>query len=132
MTPANVDCVKRAAEPISCEQWNSGYGADSGPSRGDPRIGAIRPSATSTAAVCNVRNTEGFRTPALCRCAVTGRGAGGGKSRKEETAGRKRRGVVTLSKRRREAGLLCGTSSGRDDLAPRGHRCGAEHAVRLS
>ena len=41
-------------------------------------------------------------------------------------------GVVTLSKRRREAGLLCGTSSGRDDLAPRGHRCGAEHAVRLS
>jgi Tautomerase enzyme len=41
-------------------------------------------------------------------------------------------GVVTLSKRRREAGLLCGTSSGRDDLAPLGHRCGAEHAVRLS
>ena len=34
-------------------------------------------------------------------------------------------GVVTLSKRRREAGLLCGTSSGRDDLAPRGHRRGA-------
>jgi transposase len=41
-------------------------------------------------------------------------------------------GVVTLSKRRREAGLLCGTSSGRDDLAPRGHRRGAKHAVRLS
>ena len=42
------------------------------------------------------------------------------------------RGVVTLSKRRREAGLLCGTSSGRDDLAPRGHRRGAKHAVRLT
>jgi hypothetical protein len=41
-------------------------------------------------------------------------------------------GVVTLSKRRREAGALCGTSSGRDDLAPRGHRRGAEHAVGLS
>ena len=36
-----------------------------------------------------------------------------------------KRGVVTLSKRRREAGLPCGTSSGRDDLAPRGHRRGA-------
>jgi hypothetical protein len=41
-------------------------------------------------------------------------------------------GVVTLSKRRREAALLCGTSSGRDDLAPRGHRRGAKHTVRLS
>jgi hypothetical protein len=40
-------------------------------------------------------------------------------------------GVVTLSKRRREAGLLRGTSSGRDDLAPRGHRRGAKRAVRL-
>jgi choline dehydrogenase-like flavoprotein len=34
-------------------------------------------------------------------------------------------GVVTLSKRRGETRLLCGTSSGRDDLAPRGHRRGA-------
>ena len=34
-------------------------------------------------------------------------------------------GVVTLSKRRREVGLLCETSSGRDDLAPRAHRRGA-------
>jgi hypothetical protein len=41
-------------------------------------------------------------------------------------------GVVTLSKRRREAGLPCETSGGRDDLAPRGHRRGAKHAVRLS
>jgi transposase-like protein len=38
-------------------------------------------------------------------------------------------GVVTLSKRQREAGLLCRTSSGRDDLAPRAHCRGAEHAV---
>ena len=41
------------------------------------------------------------------------------------------RGVVTLSKRRREAGLLCGTSSGLDDLAPRAHRRGTKRAVRL-
>jgi class 3 adenylate cyclase len=34
-------------------------------------------------------------------------------------------GAVTLSKRRREAGLVGATSSGRDDLAPRAHRRGA-------
>ena len=34
-------------------------------------------------------------------------------------------GVVTLSERRRKAGLPCDTSSGGDDLAPRGHRRGA-------
>jgi hypothetical protein len=42
------------------------------------------------------------------------------------------KGVVTLSERRRKAGLPCDTSSGPDDLAPRGHRRGAEHTVRLS
>ena len=34
-------------------------------------------------------------------------------------------GAVTLSKRRREAGLVRATSSGRDDLVPRAHRRGA-------
>jgi hypothetical protein len=42
----------------------------------------------------DVRFTEGFRTPALCRRAGTGRGAGVRKPRKEETAGRKRRGLA--------------------------------------
>src|SRR4029077_12862054 len=40
------------------------------------------------------RCTEGFRTPALCRRAGTWRGAGVRKPRKEETAGRKRRGLA--------------------------------------
>jgi hypothetical protein len=51
----------------------------------------FRPIATSTAAIRNVRLTEGFRTAALCRRAGIGRGAGVRKPRKEETAGRKRR-----------------------------------------
>ena len=42
----------------------------------------------------NGRLTEGFRTAALCRRAGTGRGAGVRKPRKEETAGRKRRGLA--------------------------------------
>lgn len=37
---------------------------------------------------------RGFRTAALCRRAGTGRGAGVRKPRKEETAGRKRRGLA--------------------------------------
>ena len=40
----------------------------------------------------NVDALVGFRTPALCRRAGTARGAGVRKPRKEETAGRKRRG----------------------------------------
>ena len=35
-----------AAKAISRSEWNGGYGADSGPSRGDPRRRAIRPDAT--------------------------------------------------------------------------------------
>jgi hypothetical protein len=54
----------------------------------------IRPKATSADATRNVRFTEGFRTAALCRRAGTGRGAGVRKPRKEETAGRKRRGLA--------------------------------------
>ena len=38
-------------------QWNGGFGADSGPSRGDPFRPAIRPIEASKAAVCYVRNT---------------------------------------------------------------------------
>jgi hypothetical protein len=51
-------------------------------------------AATSVDAIRNVRFTEGFRTPALCRRAGTGRGAGVRKPRKEETAERKRRGLA--------------------------------------
>jgi hypothetical protein len=46
----------RVIKPISGSLWNDGYRADSGPSRG-----GIRPNATSTAAICNVRFTS---TPA--------------------------------------------------------------------
>jgi hypothetical protein len=41
-------------------------------------------------------------------------------------------GDVMLSKRQREAGLPCETSSCRDNLAPPGHRRDAERTVRLS
>jgi hypothetical protein len=43
---------------ISRSQRNDGFGADSGPSRGDPRIGAIRPTETYAAAICYVRFTS--------------------------------------------------------------------------
>ena len=33
----------RAVKPIQSKQWNGGYGADSGPSRGDPCRRAFRP-----------------------------------------------------------------------------------------
>jgi hypothetical protein len=52
----------RAVKPISRSQWNGGNGADSGPSRGDRRRRAIRPTATSTNAVGYGRNTS---TPAV-------------------------------------------------------------------
>jgi hypothetical protein len=52
------------------------------------------PLATFAVAICNGSKTEGFRTLALCRCVGTGRGAGVRKPRKEETAGRKRRGLA--------------------------------------
>ena len=45
-------------KPISRSQWKDGFGGDSGPSRGDPCAGASRPTETSTAAVCYVRNTS--------------------------------------------------------------------------
>ena len=53
-----MSIVSKAEEPISCEQWNSGYGADSGPSRSDPCRRALRPIEASKATVCYVRNTS--------------------------------------------------------------------------
>src|SRR5208282_2868153 len=52
----------RAEKPISRSQWNAGYGADSGPSRGDLRRRASRPIEASKAAIRNVRLTS---TPAV-------------------------------------------------------------------
>jgi hypothetical protein len=54
----------------------------------------ISPTASPIVAIRYVRFTEGFRTAGLCRRAGTGRGAGVRKPRKEETAGRKRRGLA--------------------------------------
>ena len=51
-----------AVKPISRSQWNDGYGADSGPSRGDPCRRAYRPIEASKTVVCDVRNTS---TPAV-------------------------------------------------------------------
>ena len=36
-------CRERAVKPISRSQWNDGFGADSGPSRGDACRRALRP-----------------------------------------------------------------------------------------
>ena len=55
----------RAVKPISRSQWNGGYGADSGPSRGDPCRRAFRPIEASTDAISNGSYTS---TPAV-RCA---------------------------------------------------------------
>ena len=54
---------KRAAKPVSRSQWNVGYGADCGPSRGGSRRGAIRPIEPSKAAIRN----GCFRSPARVR-----------------------------------------------------------------
>jgi hypothetical protein len=43
------------AKPISGSHWNAGFRPDCGPSRGDPFRLAIRPNATSTVAIRNVR-----------------------------------------------------------------------------
>ncbi len=48
----------RAVNAISRSQWNDGYGANPGPSRGDPCRRASRPIEASKAAVCYVRNTS--------------------------------------------------------------------------
>jgi len=45
-------CVLWRVKQISRSQWNGGFRADSGPSRGDPGTRAIRPIETSKAAVC--------------------------------------------------------------------------------
>ena len=58
-------CLLRAVKPISRSQWNAGYCADSGPSRGDRRWHDIRPIEASKVAICYGRFTS---TPAL-RCA---------------------------------------------------------------
>jgi hypothetical protein len=46
------------AKPISRSQWKGGFGAHSGPSRGDPCRRAFHAIEASKAAVCNVRNTS--------------------------------------------------------------------------
>ena len=57
MTSLSGRFRRAAAKPVSRSQRNDGYRADSGPSRGDPCRRAIRPTATSTAAIRNVRFT---------------------------------------------------------------------------
>ena len=44
--------------PLWRSQWNDSYGADTGTSRGDPYRPALRPAATSTAAIRNVWLTQ--------------------------------------------------------------------------
>jgi hypothetical protein len=58
-----------AVKPTSRAQRNDAYGADSGPSRGDACRRAIRPTATSEAVVCYVRNTS---TPAVLSAQIPG------------------------------------------------------------
>ena len=47
---ANSDRPKRAVKRTPCSQWTDGYGADFGPSRGDPCRPAFRPIEASKAA----------------------------------------------------------------------------------
>jgi hypothetical protein len=56
-TCARTEGPLRAVKAISCSQWNAGFGAHSGPSRGDPRRRAFRPIEAFKAAVRYVRNT---------------------------------------------------------------------------
>jgi hypothetical protein len=44
-----------AVKGISRSQWNDAFPADSGPSRGDPRRGAFRPSETFVAPPADYR-----------------------------------------------------------------------------
>ena len=57
-----IEGLLRAVKPISRSQWSDGYGADSGPSRGEPCRRALRPIEASKAAICNGRFTS---TPAV-------------------------------------------------------------------
>jgi hypothetical protein len=50
--------VPLTASCLRVRQWNGRFGAHSGPSQGDSRRRAIRPTETSTTAVCYVRNTS--------------------------------------------------------------------------
>ena len=70
--------------------WNFRFG------RSPTVQNAVAERQASKVAVCYVRNTGGFRTAPLCRRAGRGggRGAGVRKPRKEETPGRKRRGLA--------------------------------------
>ena len=56
--PQRTDLPLRAAKAASCAQLNSGYGADSGPSRGRPLRSAFRPIEASKPAVRYVRFTS--------------------------------------------------------------------------
>ena len=51
-------CVLWRVKQISRSQWNGGFRADSGPSRGDPGTRAIRPIEASKFAICNGRFTS--------------------------------------------------------------------------
>jgi hypothetical protein len=44
-------------KPISRSHWDGGFGADSGPSRGDPCRPTFRPTATHAATIYYVRFT---------------------------------------------------------------------------
>ena len=59
---ANSGRLRWAVKTISCSQWNGGFGAHSGPSRGYPRRRASRPIEASKTVVCYVRFTS---TPAF-------------------------------------------------------------------
>ena len=70
LSSVELECLLMAVKAISRSQLNDGYGADCGRSRGGRRRGAIRPTATSTAVVCNgrltfeTRQTDQVLTPA--------------------------------------------------------------------
>ena len=56
----------RAVRAVSRPQWYDGYGADSGPSRGDPGRPASRPSRRSAGAAMNARYGRTFAVPGRC------------------------------------------------------------------
>ena len=63
MGEKKIELPLPAAKAISRSQWNARNGADSGPARGIPCRPAIRPNATSTAAIRNVRFTVDSSRP---------------------------------------------------------------------
>ena len=88
-----ADVTMTADQGCPCDAYNDRHQA--GCAAAEPNYMNV-PNPDSTAALCHLRCTEGFRMPAPCAGASsgTGGGAGGRKPRKEETAGRKGRGLV--------------------------------------